>query len=62
MATDLTTVTPDTLTLDAIRLMREKNVTALPVVKGDRLVGIVSEHDFLPIVARLLRERIEGSA
>jgi CBS domain-containing protein len=40
-------VTPDTQTLDAIDLMRQHNVTCLPVVVEGKLVGIVSESDFI---------------
>jgi CBS domain-containing protein len=54
MVSDIATVEPATPTLDAIRTMRENNVTALPVIQDGRLVGIVSEHDFLPILAQLL--------
>jgi CBS domain-containing protein len=57
MTREFITVTPDTPTVEAIRIMREKNVTALAVVRNDHLVGIVSEHDFLPIVASLLHDR-----
>jgi CBS domain-containing protein/gamma-glutamyl:cysteine ligase YbdK (ATP-grasp superfamily) len=39
---------------DAIRLMREHGVTALPVLDDGCLVGILSEHDLLPVLARLL--------
>ncbi len=37
---------PDTLVFDALTLMAEKNVGALPVLDGDRLVGIFSERDY----------------
>jgi CBS domain-containing protein len=53
------TVTPDTSTTDAIKLMREQQVTCLPVLKEDRLVGLVSEREFLPIAYELLREKLE---
>jgi CBS domain-containing protein len=39
-------VGPDVPVLEAIRLMAEKHVGALPVVAGDELVGIVSERDY----------------
>jgi CBS domain-containing protein len=54
MVSDIATVEPTTPTLDAIRIMRENNMTALPVLQDGHLVGIVSEHDFLPILAQLL--------
>lgn len=39
-------VAPDAPVIDAIRLMAEKNVGALVVIKGIDLVGIVSERDY----------------
>ena len=37
---------PDAMVFNAIRLMDEKNVGALPVVENGKLVGIVSERDY----------------
>ena len=37
---------PNATVIDAIRLMDEKNVGALPVVDSGKLVGIVSERDY----------------
>lgn len=48
------TITPETRILDAIALMRRKKVDCLPVVKEGRLVGIVTERDFINVAARLL--------
>jgi CBS domain-containing protein len=39
-------VSPDATVLRAIQLMAEKNVGALPVLDGNRLVGIISERDY----------------
>ncbi len=55
------TITPETSTLDAIRFMRERKLTCLPVTKSGALVGIVSVDDFAPIAERLLEERIEDA-
>jgi CBS domain-containing protein len=52
------TVAPETTTLEAIELMRERKLTSLPVVKDDILVGIVSVGDFMPIAQRLLQEKL----
>jgi CBS domain-containing protein len=49
---------PDTPTVEAIRLMREKRLACLPVVRDDKLVGIVTEHDFIIIASRLLEEQL----
>ena len=43
---DIYAVDPDATVLDALRLLDEKNVGALLVMKGERLVGIVSERDY----------------
>ena len=48
------TVMPETSMIDAIDVLRREKVDCLPVVKDDRLIGIVTEHDFIHIVARLL--------
>ena len=52
------TVTPETTTLEAIQQMRSHKVSALPVVKGGQLVGLVSEIDFMPMAYHLLEERL----
>lgn len=40
-------VTPDTLVLQAIKLMAEQDVGALLVMQGDQPVGIITERDYL---------------
>jgi CBS domain-containing protein len=40
------TVTPETTVFQAIQLMAEKNVGALLVTDGSRLIGIISERDY----------------
>lgn len=40
-----TTVTPDTPVLDALRLLRARGFRRLPVMDGERLVGIVTRKD-----------------
>jgi CBS domain-containing protein len=54
-------VAPETPTLEVIRLMRQHQVSALPVVRQERLVGIVTERDILPIAYDLLEERLAES-
>lgn len=58
MRTDLTTVTPDTSTVDAIRLMRRYKIGCLPVINDERLVGLVTEDDFLEVASKLLEEQL----
>ncbi|CAN90207.1 hypothetical protein sce0051 [Sorangium cellulosum So ce56] len=54
MRPDPVTVAPDTPTLEAMRIMREHRVGCLPVVAGERLVGIVTQRDLLDVSAALL--------
>lgn len=43
----LWTIAPTATVFEAIKLMAEKNVGALPVLDGLKLVGIVSERDYM---------------
>lgn len=57
MATDVHTVDPATPVLEAARLLKEHKYGCLPVVEGERLVGIITEADFIDLIIRAL-ERI----
>ncbi|MGA9226966.1 MAG: CBS domain-containing protein [Mesobacillus sp.] len=46
MSDHLVTATPDMSTQEATRLMAEHKVRRLPVVDGDKLIGIVALGDF----------------
>jgi CBS domain-containing protein len=39
-------ISPDATVFEALQLMADKNVGALPVVDNSRLVGIISERDY----------------
>jgi CBS domain-containing protein len=52
------TVGPDTRTLDAIAIMRERRLGCLPVIKDGRLVGVVVERDFMGIASELLSDKL----
>ena len=39
-------VTPETMVIDAVKEMNEKKVGALPVIRDNKLVGILSERDY----------------
>ncbi len=43
---DVWSVAPEAPVYDALRLMDEKNIGALLVLEGDRLVGVFSERDY----------------
>ncbi len=58
MARDPVTVRPETSTLEAIELMRKHKVACLPVVVEGRLIGIVTEHDFLKVAGDLMTQRL----
>ncbi len=60
MHREVTTVTPETPTVDALRLMRRLRIGCLPVVQDNRLVGIVTEEDFMSIASKLLEEKLGG--
>lgn len=60
MERDPVSVAPETPTLEAIDLLRRHRVSCLPVVKHGKLVGIVSERDFMPIAYELLEEKLIG--
>ena len=54
------TVTPETPTREAIEIMRQHRVGCLPVVEEGKLVGIVTETDFIAVAAELLDRWLEG--
>ncbi|MHC4448512.1 MAG: glutamate-cysteine ligase family protein [Planctomycetota bacterium] len=60
MKRDPITVGPDTPTLEAIRIMRRHRVACVPVVRGDKLVGILTERDLIEVAAQLLQDHLAG--
>jgi CBS domain-containing protein len=50
-APGLWTIAPDATVFEAIKLMADKNIGALVVMAGDRLVGVVTERDYTRKVA-----------
>ena len=54
----LITCEPETPTLEAIRLMRDRGIGALPVVKDGQLVGIITQHDFMKVARELLESQL----
>jgi len=43
---EIWSISPDTSVFDALRIMSEKDIGAMPVMQGKRLVGIFSERDY----------------
>lgn len=54
MVADPISVCPDTPTEEAVRLMLDNKISCLPVVVDDKLVGMVTEHDFFKMSSVLL--------
>ena len=52
------TITGETTVLEAMQLMKERNIGCLPVVENGELSGMITEVDFLQITARLM-ERLK---
>jgi CBS domain-containing protein len=50
------TITEDTALAEIVALMEKNNVKRLPVVRGDKMVGIVSRANLLQAVASLARQ------
>jgi CBS domain-containing protein len=52
MRPDPMTISPETTTVEAIRLMRENRLSCLPVVENGKLVGLVTEYDLIVVASR----------
>ena len=59
MTPNVSTVSPGTPAGDAVRLMRKQRVGAIPVVEGNRVVGILTRSDVLDAFLDLAE--IEGT-
>lgn len=55
MSNDVITTTPDTPLAEAARVLVERKIGCLPVIEAGLLVGIVTEGDFVAMVARKSR-------
>ena len=52
MTDKVRTTTPDTLLTEAAKLMIERKIGCLPVIDGGRLVGMLSEGDFVKLMTQ----------
>jgi CBS domain-containing protein len=52
MTNDVITTTPETPLTDAARVMHERKLGCLPVLENGKLVGILTEGDFVALLAR----------
>ena len=51
MASPVTTITEGTGIEEIVRIMHQRRMKRLPVVRGKTMVGIVTRHDFVRLVA-----------
>lgn len=52
---------PETSTVEAIRTMRDERISSLPVIdKDNKLVGVVTEHDFIKLATHVLENDLEA--
>jgi len=52
MTSEVITTTPDTPLAEAAQVLIERKIGCLPVVEAGRLVGIITETDFVALAAR----------
>ncbi len=52
MSTDVVTIAGDVALREAAERMLERKIGCLPVVEGEKLIGILTESDFVSLVAR----------
>jgi len=60
MTKKIVTIPEDTTIEDAARIMRDNDIGGLPVMRGDLLVGIITESDLFQIFIELFGARIKG--
>jgi acetoin utilization protein AcuB len=60
MTRDVVTVTEDTPLEEAALIMAENKIGGMPVMRGDKLVGIITETDLFKIFLEMLGAREEG--
>ena len=54
MAKEPVTVTPATPVTEVVKMMYERKFGSVPVVEGEKLVGIVTTTDLLGLLSKLL--------
>jgi CBS domain-containing protein len=43
-----------------MKILQDNDLSCLPVVENDRLVGLITEHDIMQIAAPLLKRFLES--
>lgn len=62
MKTELITATPETSSLEALKTMRDNDIGCLPVIRNEKLVGLITDFDFLTVSVKLFEERLRSEA
>jgi acetoin utilization protein AcuB len=60
MKTDVVTATEDMTLEDAARLVAERKISCLPVLRGEELVGIITESDIFKVLLELMSAKEKG--
>lgn len=60
-AEKLITVTPDTIIEKAVQLLHDNKIGSLPVVDGNKLVGIITETDILELFVDVVGLNVKGT-
>ena len=53
------TISPEASVFDAVKLMAEKNIAALLVLEGEKIVGIITERDYARKIVLMARSSKE---
>ena len=57
----LITITSDTIIEEAVQLMHDRKIGCLPVVDGNKLVGLITETDVLALLVDLFGLKMKGT-
>ncbi|MCB0330340.1 MAG: CBS domain-containing protein [Bdellovibrionales bacterium] len=52
MSRNVVTLSPETSVADVAKCMIDKSIGAIPIVENEKLVGIISERDFVKLAAK----------
>lgn len=55
MSKEVVTVPPETKVIDAVKLLRSNKIGCLPIIEQGRLVGVVTESDFVRVMGEVLQ-------
>ena len=62
MNKNITTITPDIKLSEAYSLMNEKRIRHLPVIKGDKLIGMVTDRDLRLATSKLAQHPFDPAS